>query len=47
MSTDRSAPRRLWRRMEYEETFLLDRCFGDHVLDTMLDLGNRVWTDPS
>jgi hypothetical protein len=25
--------------LEYEETFLLDRCFGDHVLDTMLDLG--------
>lgn len=29
--------------IEYEETFLLDRCFGDHVLDTMLTLGSEVW----
>lgn len=29
--------------IEYEETFLLDRCFGDHVLDTMLGLGQQVW----
>ena len=29
--------------IEYEETFLLDRCFGDHVLDEMLTLGRAVW----
>lgn len=29
--------------IEYEETFMLDDCFGDHVLETMLDLGDAVW----
>jgi hypothetical protein len=29
--------------IEYEETFLLDRCVGDHVLDTMLTLGRAIW----
>jgi hypothetical protein len=29
--------------IEYEETFMLDRCFGDHVLDTMLEIGDEVW----
>jgi hypothetical protein len=29
--------------IEYEETFLLDRCFGDHVLEVMLELGREVW----
>jgi hypothetical protein len=28
--------------IEYEETFLLDRCFGDHVLETMLGLGDQL-----
>jgi hypothetical protein len=23
--------------------FMLDRCFGDHVLETMLELGEAVW----
>ncbi|MDQ4064560.1 MAG: hypothetical protein M3161_00760 [Actinomycetota bacterium] len=27
---------------EYEEVFALDRCFGDHVLDAMLDLRGKV-----
>lgn len=31
--------------LEYEETFLLDRCFGDHVLETMLGLGAAVWQE--
>jgi hypothetical protein len=31
--------------IEYEETFMLDRCFGDHVLETMLHLGEAVWQE--
>jgi hypothetical protein len=27
---------------EYEETFMLDRCVGDHVLDVALDLGRQL-----
>lgn len=27
---------------EYEETFMLDRCFGDHVLDTALQLHDEL-----
>jgi hypothetical protein len=27
---------------EYEEEFMLDRCFGDHVLETMLRLGREL-----
>jgi hypothetical protein len=27
---------------EYEEEFMLDRCFGDHVLETMLDVGHQL-----
>jgi hypothetical protein len=27
---------------EYEETFMLDRCFGDHVLDTQLSIIPRL-----
>jgi hypothetical protein len=24
---------------------MLDRCFGDHVLETMLQLGEAVWQE--
>jgi hypothetical protein len=27
---------------EYEEVFAVDRCFGDHVLQTMLDIGRTL-----
>jgi hypothetical protein len=27
---------------EYEEFFMLDRCFGDHVLQAQLDVANRL-----
>ncbi|MFY9588397.1 MAG: hypothetical protein WAT66_13170 [Actinomycetota bacterium] len=27
---------------EYEEVFAIDRCFGDHVLQTMLDIGRTL-----
>jgi hypothetical protein len=27
---------------EYEEVFAVDRCFGDHVLQTMLDIGHTL-----
>jgi hypothetical protein len=30
------------RTGEYEEVFSLDRCFGDHVLQTMLDIGRQL-----
>ena len=27
---------------EYEEEFMLDRCFGDHVTETMLAVGRGL-----
>jgi hypothetical protein len=27
---------------EYEEVFSLDHCFGDHVMQTMLDVGHGL-----
>jgi hypothetical protein len=27
---------------EYEEVFSLDRCFGDHIMQTMLDAARAV-----
>lgn len=34
---------------EYEEFFMLDRCFGDHVLQTQLDIASTLdaWREPA